>query len=149
MNYLNLNNKPLPVLLGMVHRLVERKFMQTVSQSGYNLSLDQWMVLMPIWKHNGIAQHKIVSNCPKDKTSVARIITTLEKKNIVIRVKSQFDQRVNHIHLTKLGEAMFDKITPLMEETRMQVRKDIPDEDIKTTQTVLIQMIQNLEGKNG
>ena len=147
MNDFKINNKPLPVLLGMAYRMVEKKFIQTVGKSGLDLSLDQWMVLMPIWKHNGISQQEIVSICPKDKTSVARIISTLERKNIVVRVKSQFDKRVNHIHLTKMGESMFDKISPLMEQTRAQVKMGISESDVQTFKDVLTKLIANLKNE--
>ncbi len=119
-----------------------------MDQSGHDLSLDQWMVLTPIWKNNGIVQHEIVRKCGKDKTSVTRIISTLENKNLVLRVKDQVDQRVNHIHLTKKGDSLFEKITPLMEQMRTHMKKNIPQKDCDTMRSVLLIIIGKLDSDN-
>jgi|GEM_PF-2307737 MarR family transcriptional regulator, organic hydroperoxide resistance regulator len=139
-----LNKEPLPVLLGLAHRTTVKKFMYIVSHAGYDLSLDQWMVLMPVWKNNGIAQNEIVEKCGKGKASVTRIISTLENKNIVVRVKGHTDQRKKHIHLTQKGMSLFDKIEPLMKNTRNNMRSIISENDANITRKVLIAIIERL-----
>ena len=87
--------------------------------------------------------------CLKDKTSVTRIIDTLEKKNLVVRVPDQLDHRVNRVILTNAGKQLFYDVLPVMEKTREEVKKNIPDEDIEIFKNVLSSIIINLENEKG
>ena len=87
--------------------------------------------------------------CLKDKTSVTRIIDTLEKKNLVVRVPDQLDHRVNRVILTNAGKQLFYDVLPVMEKTREEVKKNIPDEDIEIFKNVLSSIIHNLENDKG
>lgn len=145
---MKLSNKPLPILIGIAHRLIQKKFCQIVDFSGFDLSIDQWMVLMPVWKQDGISQQEISDDCGKDKTSVTRIITTLENKNLLIRIKDTIDTRLNRIHLTNEGKKLFNKIKPLMLETREYIKEGMNDDDIQTTRAVLIHTIERITDEN-
>ena len=87
--------------------------------------------------------------CLKDKTSVTKIIDTLEKKNLVVRVPDQLDHRVNRVILTNAGKQLFYDVLPVMEKTREEVKKNIPDEDIEIFKNVLSSIIHNLENDKG
>jgi DNA-binding MarR family transcriptional regulator len=146
---MELKNTPFPVLLGLAHRLAERKFMQIIDQLKLDLTFDQFMVLMPIWKKDGINQQQVVEGCGKDKTSVTRIITTLENKNLLVRIKDSTDGRLNNIHLTKKGKKIIDKVNPVMQETRKYIKKNINEDDFNIARSVMIQLIEGLDSKNG
>jgi DNA-binding MarR family transcriptional regulator len=107
------------------------------------------MVLMPIWKLDGISQQQIVEGCGKDKTSVTRIITTLENKNFVLRIKDLNDARLNHIYLTKFGKQTVEKVIPVMRQTRNYIKKDINENDYNIARSVIIQLIEKLDPNNG
>ena len=51
--------------------------------SGLDISLDQWMILGPVWQLESASQKELGEICLKDKTSITRIIDALEKKNLV------------------------------------------------------------------
>ena len=70
----------LGMLISQVDRLCTKRFVQNSHKVGLDISQDQWMVLGPIWKNEGISQKDISEYCGKDKTSVTKIIDTLEKK---------------------------------------------------------------------
>jgi len=146
---MKLHNTPMPVLLGLSHRLVIKKFKQLIEALGLELTFDQFMVLMPIWKQDGISQQQIVEGCGKDKTSVTRIITTLENKNYVLRIKDLNDARLNHIYLTKFGKQTVEKVIPVMRQTRNYIKKDINENDYNIARSVIIQLIEKLDPNNG
>ena len=146
---MKLHNTPMPVLLGLSHRLVIKKFKQLIEALGLELTFDQFMVLMPIWKQDGISQQQIVEGCGKDKTSVTRIITTLENKNFVLRIKDLNDARLNHIYLTKFGKQTVEKVIPVMRQTRNYIKKDINENDYNIARSVIIQLIEKLDPNNG
>jgi DNA-binding MarR family transcriptional regulator len=94
----------LGMLMSQVDRLCTKRFIQNSHKAGLDISQDQWMVLGPIWKQEGISQKEIAEYCGKDKTSVTKIIDTLEKKNFLVRFPDQIDQRVKRVVLSNKGK---------------------------------------------
>ena len=132
-------------LISSAHNMMTKRFVQNANEAGLDISLDQWMVLGPI-SYYGNASQKLLSDvCLKDKTSITRIINTLEKKNLVVRVSDQLDQRVNRIILTTAGKQLLIDAVPIMNKTREEVAKGIPESEIRIFKNVLSKIIYNLE----
>ena len=133
------------MLINSAHRAMTKRFVQNAMKSGLDISLDQWMVLGPIWQLESASQKELGEITLKDKTSITRLVDILEKKNLVVRVEDQIDHRIKRVILTNAGKQLFFDVLPIMEKTREQVRKDISDQDIETFKKVLSSIIVNLE----
>ena len=138
------NDINLGMLIGQVHRLSTKRFVQNSHNSGLDISMDQWIVLGPIWENDGVSHKEISEYCLKDKTSVTKIIDTLEKKNIVVRVSDQLDHRVKRVVLSNKGKELFLQAIPIMELTRDQLREGITEQDIESFRSVLTKIYNNL-----
>ena len=134
----------LGMLIGQIHRLSTKRFVQNSHKFGLDISMDQWLVLGPIWKNEGISQKEIAEYCQKDKTSVTKIINTLEKKNLVVRVPDQLDHRIKRIVLSNKGKELFHNVLPVMEQTRDELRSGVSDEEIDSLKAVLTKIYRNL-----
>ena len=132
------------MLINSAQRAMTKKFVQNATDSGLDISLDQWMVLGPIWQLESASQKELGEMCLKDKTSVTRIIDALEQKNLVVRVEDQIDHRIKRVVLTNAGKQLFFDVLPIMEKTREEVRKDISNKDIETFKVVLSKILENL-----
>ena len=132
------------MLVNSAQRAMTRRFVQNATKSGLDISLDQWMILGPIWQFESISQKEIGEICLKDKTSITRIIDTLEQKNLVVRVEDQLDHRIKRVVLTNAGKQLFFDALPIMERTREEVRANISDNDIYTFKSVLSRILKNL-----
>ena len=132
------------MLVNSAQRAMTRRFVQNATKSGLDISLDQWMILGPIWQFESISQKEIGEICLKDKTSITRIIDTLEQKNLVVRVEDQLDHRIKRVVLTNAGKQLFFDALPIMERTREEVRANISDNDIYTFKSVLSKILKNL-----
>ena len=139
----------LGMLLSNAHNSMTKRFLQNTHKIGLDISLDQWMVLGPIWKLDGACQKDLSEYCLKDKTSITRIIDTLEKKNLVVRVPDQLDQRMKRVVLTSHGKQLFFDVLPIMKQTREEVEKNIPKKDINTIKNVLMHITNNLHNDEG
>ena len=137
------------MLLSMAHRAMTRRFVHNTHESGMDISLDQWMVLGPIWQLKTPSHKDLSEFCMKDKTSITRIVDTLEKKNLVVRVADQIDQRMKRVVLTHEGKQLFNHVVPIMEKTREEVRQGISDSEIDAFKRVLIQINKNMSPENG
>ena len=138
------NEITLGMLIGQVHRLSTKRFVQNSHTHGLEISLDQWLVLGPVWKNDGISQKDIAEYCGKDKTSVTKIIDTLEKKNLVVRVTDQLDHRVKRVVLSQKGRELFLSALPVMAQTRDELRSGISDKEIEALKTILNKIFKNL-----
>ena len=139
---LNIN---MGMLINSAQRAMTKRFVQNATESGFDISLDQWIVLGPIWQLESASQKELGEICLKDKTNITRIIDALEEKNLVVRIEDQIDHRIKRVVLTNAGKQLFFDVLPIMEKTREEVRKDIPDQDIDTFKIVLSKILENLD----
>ena len=137
------------MLLSMAYRSMTRRFVHNTHESGLDISLDQWMVLGPVWQLKNPSHKDLSEFSMKDKTSITRIVGMLEKKNLVVRVNDQLDQRIKRVVLTHEGKQLFNHVIPIMEKTREEVRQGISDSEIDSFKRVLIQINRNMNPKNG
>ena len=61
------NDINLGMLIGQVHRLSTKKFVQNSHNSRLDISMDQWIVLGPIWENDGLSHKEISEYCLNDK----------------------------------------------------------------------------------
>ena len=132
------------MLVNSAHRAMTKRFVQNAMDSGLDISLDQWMVLGPLWQLESASQKELGEMCLKDKTTITRIIDALEQKNLVVRIEDQIDHRIKRVVLTNAGKQLFLDVLPIMEKTREEVRGSIPDKDINTFKSVLSKILENL-----
>tara|TARA_Y100001936_G_scaffold143038_1_gene139528 strand:+ start:245 stop:694 length:450 start_codon:yes stop_codon:yes gene_type:complete len=132
------------MLMSQVDRLCTKKFVQNARKFGMDISQDQWMVIGPIWKQKGISQKEIAEYCGKDKTSVTKIIDTLEKKNLLVRYSDQIDQRIKRVVLSNKGKDLMKNVMPVIEQHRNDLLEGIKSKEIETFKIVLKKIHNNL-----
>ena len=125
------------MLMSQVDRLCTKKFVQNARKFGMDISQDQWIVIGPIWKQKGISQKEIAEYCGKDKTSVTKIIDTLEKKNLLVRYSDQIDQRIKRVVLSNKGKDLMKNVMPVIEQHRNDLLEGIKSREIETFKVVL------------
>ena len=105
----------LGLLIRSAHNSMTERFVQNVFNSGLDISMDQWMILGPIWQLESPSQKELGEICFRDKPSITRIIDSLEKKSLVVRVPDQIDHRIKRVILTNAGKQLFYDVLPIME----------------------------------
>ena len=115
-------------------------------QAGHDVTVDQWMVLMVLWKCDGLHQQEIADAVNKDKTSVTRLLHGLEKRSLVVRIAATDDRRRKRIHLTHKGRTLRTELLALARTNLSRALTGISARDIETCQRVLLRVIQNLTG---
>jgi DNA-binding MarR family transcriptional regulator len=69
----------------------------------------------------------------------------MEKKNLVARITSLEDKRVNMVHLTKHGEKILNETEPILLEVIMQMQEGISVGDQKVVISVMNRIQENIE----
>lgn len=131
-------------LLARTHRVMANRLFQNLKEKGFNITPEQWMLLVHLWQSDGLNQNEIAQNCGKDKTTITRAIDNLEKAGLVKRVKDKEDGRVNNIHLTEKAKDMQAEVMPVIGQTIEQAQKGIGLYDMEITKETLRKIYDNL-----
>lgn len=106
-----------------IHRMKRAIFRRTnalMTEAGITLQLEQLPLLM-ILRHQGLSQRELSDKTMRDKSSILRSITALEKKNLLEVVKDKMDKRKNIVSLTEEGFRMAKEIRALMKNAEDEV----------------------------
>jgi len=59
--------------------------------NGFDITVEQWMILLLLWKKNGRTQQEIANIIGKDKGTISPQIDGLEKRELIMRMQDQND----------------------------------------------------------
>lgn len=96
-----------------VHSKMERRSMGQLAE--YDVTPAQFDVLAQLRKHPGINQQELSEHLLVTKGNVCGLINRMEERGWVARHSDPADRRINLLHLTCEGEALADKVVPLVE----------------------------------
>ncbi len=79
-----------------------------------------------LWKQEGISQQELCNATFRDKPSITRLVDNLEKLDLVKRVASENDRRINLIYLTKQAQKLQEERMMMAEETLNEALETVP-----------------------
>jgi DNA-binding MarR family transcriptional regulator len=132
-------------ITGKASTAIARRLQKKFNASGMNLTIEQWSVLYHLWKQDGISQQELCNATFRDKPSITRLVDNLEKLNLVKRVASENDRRINKIFLTKQAQKLQEQTMELAEETLNEALSTVPPEKIEVCKEVLQVVYDNLK----
>ncbi|WP_299898311.1 MarR family transcriptional regulator [uncultured Aquimarina sp.] len=129
--------------IGKIHYdfgfLVQKAF----GENGLDLSKEQWSVLKRLNVNDGQSQNDLAFITHRDKTSMTRLVNTMESKDLVVRKSDENDRRVNRIFLTDYGKEVIEKVTPIMYDLIPAVQESLTEEEIEN----LINTLKKVKAK--
>ena len=131
-------------ITGKASTAIARRLQRKFNQAGLNLTIEQWSVLYHLWKKDGMSQQELCNATFRDKPSITRLVDNLEKLELVKRVPSEADRRINGIYLTKSGLKLQDQTMEIAEETLNEALVGISPQNINLCKEILQQVYDNL-----
>lgn len=125
--------------------LVKRKIGSAFHAKGYDLTFDQWVILMVLLSQPGMIQSDLAERTLKDKTNVTRILDLLEKSGYLERRAHECDRRSTRLYLTDSCVKMLGEPTALSREINLKCREGISDEELDVFYSVLERIGKNAE----
>lgn len=113
----------------------------------FNLAPEQNLIMMLLWEKDGLSQHFLVDKLDKDKTNIARMASSLEKKGFIIRSNCNNDRRSVKLFLTELGKELGEKVLPITEEFNDVVCKGISNEELLELERLLLKINENVRNE--
>ena len=132
-------------ITGKASTAIARRLQKKINLSGIKLTIEQWSVLYHLWKEDGKSQQDLCNATFRDKPSITRLVDNLEKLNLVKRIASEKDRRINKIYLTKQAQKLQDQTMLLAEETLNEALDSVPVEKIEVCKEVLQIVYDNLK----
>ncbi len=130
---------------GKASTAIARRLQKKFNNAGLNLTIEQWSVLYHLWKQEGISQQELCNATFRDKPSITRLVDNLEKLDLVKRVASENDRRINLIYLTKQAQKLQEQSMGLAEETLNEALETVPADKIDVCKEVLQIVYDNLK----
>jgi len=130
---------------GKASTAIARRLQKKFNTAGLNITIEQWSVLYQLWKEDGRSQQQLCNATFRDKPSITRLVDNLEKLNLVKRVASENDRRINLIYLTKNAQKLEEETMLIADETLNEALKTVPADRIDVCKEVLQIVYDNLK----
>jgi MarR family transcriptional regulator, organic hydroperoxide resistance regulator len=115
------------------------------AEQGFDISIDQWVILKRISEEEGISQVDLANATYKDPASVTRILDILGNKGWAERQADENSRRAYKIFLTTDGRNLVEKMLPIVQSIREKGIENLTAKEIETTKKVLRKMYGNLD----
>ncbi|PIB34468.1 hypothetical protein BFP72_03075 [Reichenbachiella sp. 5M10] len=137
-------DKSLLPWIGKTTKALDHFITEMFASNGIQLTKAQFILLRVLSKHEGIKQNDLASFASREKTTLARLLTTMEKKNLVYRKGSDTDKRTNLVFISPQGKEELDRALPALVESIQLIQSGITKEELSTTLGVLQRIRENI-----
>ena len=132
-------------LLDRTARKVKQYAQQRFNAEKFDITIDQWLILKSLNKHNDLNQKQLAEITGKDHPTLTRIVDILCKKELTERRIHPSDRRSFIVHLTEIGKQRVIEWTPKMAEIRMKAWQNLNPEDYDNLKRILTTICDNLD----
>ena len=131
--------------MGRTTRAMSRMLQNVINNEGYDITIEQWVIIANLNRKNGQFQQQLADNTYKNKTSVTRMINALQKKGFVERISDQKDLRQKRIFLTQKGTQLYEQLRPLAMQVQEKATRGIDSDEMEYCKNILLKIYDNIE----
>ncbi len=117
--------------LGKTSKIADYYLHELLIEQGLDLSKEQMITLKKLHDEDGLNQNELAFLTFRDKSSLARLLSKMEKKNYIKRKQSKEDKRINQVFLTNEGRAVFKQSKPAIKKFIAIIEQNITEDDKK------------------
>ncbi len=137
-------HETLGFVVNTTSRLLNTTLARAFAKSGYDITVEQWEILVVLWKRDGQCQHELATYSGKDRPSVTRILDNMEKRELVSRSTSEKDRRNKHVFLMKKGKELHDPLMKIANQFAKTSMKGLEETEIEAGKIFLKKVQTNL-----
>ena len=131
--------------MGKTMKLIDTYMANRLAERNIDLTKVQLVLLKILYSNDGQPQNDLALLTNRDKASLARLIDTVERKGLVVRVLSKDDKRIKYVHITKKGMEYYERARPLLQEMIQDIQQGMSKRDIEFMIDKFKHMQLNLE----
>ena len=108
----------------------------------YNLTSEQYVIMKSIEENPDITPTQLADITYKDKTTITRMINTLVKNEMLMRIPKTSDRRAYKVKWSPKGESIMKEILPITENVIQKINAQFSQQDLRTFLRILDQLKQ-------
>lgn len=117
---------------------------QILKENGFNITVDQWVVLQELNNNDGQGQIALANSTFKDAPTITRIIDLLSQKGYLERVNNPEDRRRFKICLTQEGSQLIHDVSPHIYAFRKKAYEGLNQDQMDNLKEALNHIFDNL-----
>ena len=103
----------------------------------YNLTSEQYVIMKSIAENPDISPTGLADITYKDKTTITRMIDTLVKNEMLLRIPKENDRRAYKIQWSHKGERIMKEIIPISDDVITKLREQFSQEELTSFLSIL------------
>ena len=138
-------NNTLLYTLDKCFRTYNQFSQRNVRKAGYDITIDQWLILKSVAENPDITQNDISKIVFKDSASITRIIQLLVNAGYLKREIYAADRRRVNLTLTESGKKITIDVNEIAKQNRAAALKDVDQQSIEEMKALLQKIIGNCQ----
>ena len=122
------------------HQMLTREF----KENDIVVTVEQFSVLAMLFYQDGLSQQAVSDALGRDKTTIARVISIMERDNMITRVTNKNDNRGKLIFLTRKGRSIQQKAVGVSGNLYLRAIGNLKESELKAAIKVMTFMTTNL-----
>lgn len=110
----------------------------------HGVPFGHWTFLRILWESDGLTQKELSERAGVMEPTTFTAMKAMESLGYIVRKQLPTNKKNMYVYLSEEGRALKKLLVPMAEDTNNVSIEGIAPEDIKTTRTVLLAMIENL-----
>ena len=135
-------------LVGRTSRSIIKRLGKKFSDSNFDVSYEQWSILVHLYRKDGQTQQALARLAIKDKAAITRLVNVLEKKNIVLRIPDRNDKRSKLVYLTNKAKDFKPDLIAVVKELLNEAEQGISQDEIVRCKNTLNKIFLNIDQLN-
>lgn len=131
--------------LGKTVKLIEYHLQERFKEANLDLTKEQMIVLKRLHDKDGLSQNELAFLTLRNKSSLTRLLTKMEKKNYIFRKQSKEDKRINQVFITPIGKEAFAQSRPAIQDTLTTLELNVTNEEKQQIIQTLKKIQQNFD----
>ena len=122
------------------HQMLTKEF----KDNAIAVTVEQFSILAMLFYKNGVSQQEISDVLGRDKTTVARVISIMERDNMVTRIMNKDDNRGKLIYLTKKGRSIQQKAVGVSGKLYLRAIGNLKESQLRAAIKIMKTMTINI-----
>ena len=131
-------------LINRASRSIRRRLNARLADTGPAITGEEWAILVHLWNQDGQPQQQLADTLDKDKTTMSRLLSSLERQHLIVRVPDEADRRQKLVYLTDQGNTLEQAIVPIALQVLAEAQRGLADDQLETCKEVLRRIHDNL-----
>jgi MarR family transcriptional regulator, organic hydroperoxide resistance regulator len=127
------------------HIQVSAALRQVFQDAGYDLTPEQWTVLLRLREQEGLNQSQLGEKTSKDRHNINRILMQLDKRGYIEKRHAESDKRAFCVYFAPAGHDILKELKPMLLKQRARMYHGFSEDDLLKFRGYLERIVNNLQ----